>query len=341
MKFKSIAVILIVLIFSNCNTNTSNDDNQTIENKTIITKPQDEILIEFNQKIEADSTNAQLYYLRSKYYVQKKNFGLAKDDITRAIAIDTINTNYYILLADIYFFKNESRKTKDVLIKCLSIDPKNFDANFKLGELMLYVRKFDEALVYTDAIYPMNKKDIKLNFLKAMILKDKGDTAQAIFYFRNCIDIQPDYFDAYEQLAYISKARNSPDALDYFNSALKIKPQSVTALYGRGLTYQNKNDFDNAIKDYTAIIQLKPDYINAYFNLGYIHQVDLKLYRKALDYYSQVLSIDKSNVRAIFNCGSCYENLGDIQNARLSFQKCIDLDPEYNPAREALKRVMR
>lgn len=341
MKLKYIAFALIALIYTSCNTNTSNNSNENIGNDTTIAKPQDNILTEFDQKISADSTNAQLYYLRSKYYVQKKSFGLAKDDIERALALDTVNPSYYILLADIYFFRNESRKTKDVLTKCLTIDPKNFDANFKLGELMLYVKHFDEALAYTDVIYPNNKKDIKLNFLKAMILKDKGDTTQAIYYFRNCIDIQPDYFDAFEQLAYIEKARNKPDALDYFNSALKIRPNSITALYGRGLTYQNKNDFDNAIKDYTTIIQLKPDYFDAYFNMGFIHQVNLKLYREALKYYEQALMVDRSNVRAIFNSGNCYENLGDLENARLSYQKCIDLAPEYNPAREALKRVIK
>jgi tetratricopeptide (TPR) repeat protein len=341
MKFKLITIIAAALIYSSCNTNTSTTISESIGNDTIVTKPQDEILTEFNQKIEADSSNAQLYFLRSKYYVQKKSFGLAKDDIERALAIDSLNTNYYVLLADIHFFRNESRKTKDALTKCLRIDPKNYDANFKLGELMLYVRQFEEALVYTDAIYPEHKKDLKLNFLKAMILKDKGDTTQAINYFRNCIDIQPDYFDAFEQLAYIEKARNKPDAMDYFNSALKIKPQSITALYGRGLTFQNKGDFDNAIKDYNTIIQLKPSYVDAYFNLGFIHQVNLKLYREALKYYSQALGYDQTNVRAIFNSGNCYENLGDIENARLSYQKCIDLAPEYKPAREALKRVMK
>lgn len=341
MKLNVIVFLIPILISYGCSINTSDNSKQITENDTTIGKPIDPILAEFNQKLAIDSTNAQLYFLRSKYYISKKNLGLAKEDAEKAVLLDSLNPNYYVQLADIYFFRNESRKTRDILNKCLSIDPKNFEANFKMGELMLYVKQYEQALVYTEVIYPENKKSVKLNFLKGMIMNNKGDTTQAIFYFRNCIDIQPDYFDALEQLAYIEKARNKPDALDYFNSALKIKPQSITALYGRALTYQNNNNFDQAIKDYTTIIELKPNYTDAYFNLGYIHHVNLKLYREAIKYYTQAFNADPTNVRAIFNQGNCYESLGDIENARLTFQKCIELDPTYSPAREALKRVIK
>lgn len=335
-----IAVVVFLASCQNKNATSAQSENDTVIDLNA-SHAVDPILAEFNIKIAADSTNAQLYYLRAKYYMRIQKLSLANIDAEMAVALDTLKGEYYLLLADIYLYRNESRKTNDVLTKYLSINPSDKMANFKMAQLMLYVKHYDEGLKFANAVYNTDKKDLNANFLMGMLYKEKGDTAHALDYFRNCIDIKPDYFEAYDQLGYIQKARNKPDAMDYFNSALKIRPQSVTSLYGRAMCYQNNGDFDNAIKDYTTITQIKPDMFDAYFNMGYIHQVNLNLYREAIKYYSQALSADSTNIKARYNIGFCLEQLGDIGNARISYQKCIDQEPTFDKAREALKRVMK
>lgn len=307
------------------------------KNQQKVTNP---ALTELNNAIANDSTNTNLFLKRAKYYIDNKNFGLALEDAEKAYAFDTTNSKALLLLADIYFFRNETRFTKEMLVKYLAINPADYAANIKLAELLYYVKQYDESLKYLNNVYSSHEMDVKPNFLNAMIFKEKGDTSNAIKFFNKCISIDQNHFDSYEQLAYIATAQNKSAALDYFNTALKISPQSITALYGRAMRYQQMNDLDNAIKDYTTIIELKPDMLDAHFNLGYIHQVNLKLYREAIKYYNQAISIQPTNVRAFYNSGICFELLGDIQNARKAFQKCIEIMPEYKPAREALKRVM-
>lgn len=336
-------VLGVLFFISSCKTKTDssaqNENNISIDSNA--SHAIDPILAEFNTKIAADSNNAQLYYLRSKYYLRMQKLSPAKDDAEMAVMLDSLKSEYYMLLADIYLYRNESHKTNDVLAKYLSINPSDKAANFKMAQLMLYVKHYDDGLKYANVVYNADKKDINVNFLLGMILKEKGDTVQAINYFRNCIDIKSDYFDAYDQLGYIEKARNKPDALDYFNSALKIQPQSVTSLYGRAMCYQNKADYDNAIKDYTTLTQIKPNMFDAYFNMGYIHQVNLRMFREAIKYYNQALSTDSTSLKARYNIGYCFEQLGDVGNARITYQKCIDQEPSFDKAREALKRVMK
>lgn len=342
--YKLIVVALFFLVTISCNNknNNASDAGNVDSVNTAAGKPYvDKILQEFNEKIAADNTNPKLYYLRSKYYLQNKKFGLAKDDAERAIELDSMKSEYYVTLADIFFFINDTRKTNDVLAKCLSFDPKNKEANFRMAELQFYIQRYDDAVKYAGTAYDADRKDLKTNFLLGMILKEKGDTAKAIGFFRNCMDINPDYFDVYDQMGYIEKARHKPEAIDYFNSALKINPEAITSLYGRALCYQDKNDFDNAIKDYTTITQLKPDMKDAYFNMGYIHQVNLKMYREAIKYYDQSLTIDSLFLKAVYNKGYCFEQLGDIGNAKTTYQKCIEMEPTFTKAREALKRVMK
>ncbi len=340
---KELCLIGIAAVFFNAcsspgNKQAEGTSQQPIQSDQPVT---DNVLNEFNAKISADSSNAHLYYLRSKYYVRLKKLGLAKDDAERSIMLDSTNASYYINLADIYFYRNETRQTYDVLLKCLSLMPDNKEANFKMGELQYYIKQYKQAIKYANKAYEIDTKDLKSNYLLGMILKETGDTNKAVSFFRNCIDIDPNYFDVYDQLGYIEKARNKPEALQYFNNALRINPEAITSLYGRALCYQYKNDFDNAIKDYTTITQLDPSFIDAYFNMGYIHQVNLKMYREAIKYYDQSLAIDTMFVKAIYNKGYCFEQLGDIGNAKTAYQRCIDLEPTFDKARESLKRVMR
>jgi len=327
-----IAISLLFLVA--CNQDAQKQENSGA--KTI-----NPALAVLNDAIAADSINAGLYLKRAKYYVDDKSFSLALEDAQKAYELDSTNSTILLLLADIYFFRNETRFTKEMLMKYLATNPTDYNANIKLAELLYYVKQYDEALKYLNAVYKTHDTEIKPNFLSAMIYKEQGDTSNAIAYFNKCIAIDANHFDSFEQLAYIATAQKKPAAMDFFNSSLKINPQSITALYGRAMLYQQLNDLDNAIKDYTTIIELKPNMFDAHFNMGYIHQVNLKLYREAIKYYNQAISIQPTNVRAFYNSGICFELLGDIQNARQAYQKCIEIMPEYKPAREALKRVMK
>ena len=90
--------------------------------------------------------------------------------------------------------------------------------------------------------------------MKGFNLKEKGDTSAAIKTFQKAVENNPQYFEAFMQLGMLMQAQNNKLALNYFNNALKIKPNSEEALYGRGLWYQDHNDFNKAIQDRKSVV---------------------------------------------------------------------------------------
>ena len=59
------------------------------------------------------------------------------------------------------------------------------------------------------------------------------------------------------------------------NKSIELDSGNASACNNRGNAYADKDDLDNAIKDYTKVTQLNPDYAQ-----GYIRRAALWLYMK-------------------------------------------------------------
>ena len=58
------------------------------------------------------------------------------------------------------------------------------------------------------------------------------------------------------------------EALQDFNKAIDLKPGFINAYYNRGNYYLSEKEYHEAIADYTHAIELKTDYSAAYYNRG-------------------------------------------------------------------------
>jgi tetratricopeptide (TPR) repeat protein len=57
-------------------------------------------------------------------------------------------------------------------------------------------------------------------------------------------------------------------AIKDYNHAIKLRPNDVAALDGRGLAHANRLNFELAIKDYDQSIKLRPDNAKAFYRRG-------------------------------------------------------------------------
>jgi tetratricopeptide (TPR) repeat protein len=296
---------------------------------------------QLSEKITATPTDANLLYERCKLYIREKNLQYAMDDIKHAIKIDSTKASYFITLSDLYFAANKTFYAKSALEKCLTLDANTIDAHAKLAEIFFIVKKYSEASDHLNAILKIDPNNTKAFFMSGMIFKETGDTAKAISTFQKVIDLDEHNYDSFMQLGVLYEAKKNPLALQYYNGALKLNPRSEEALYGRGLYYQEHNDLDKAIQDYTTIVQINPKNAHAHFNLGYIHYNDLKVYDQAIKHYNDALAADPDYVEAYYNRGLCYEAVGNITAAREDYDKAISYRPNYDLALKGLERIKK
>lgn len=290
-------------------------------------------------RINQNPTDASLLHSRATLYLKQKDFTHALDDIRMAVQLDSTHAEYFITMADIWFAGNRIYNARSALEKAVSLDNNNIEARSRLAEIFFLIRKYPEALEQVAEILRKEPGNAEIRFMQAMIYKEAGDTAKAVNLFQEIVEKDNMNYKSYMQLGVLYSIRNSPICIEYFNHALRVRPQSEEALYGRALFYQEHDEIDKAIRDYTSILQLNPKNKNAHFNLGYIHYTLLKVYDQAIKHYDDAIAADAGYAEAYYNRGLCYETLGNIQAAQLDYEKALQLRPGYELAKKGMERI--
>ncbi|MFN5325235.1 MAG: tetratricopeptide repeat protein [Bacteroidota bacterium] len=333
----AILVSSIVFFSSSCSTG----DKENPSGSDSLTTAVDTSLEAINKKLAEDPNNPILLHQRAKYFIERKRFEDALADMQNAIKIDSSKSEYFVTMADISIAANRSFNAKIFLERAIAIDPNNDKASLRLAELNFLVRKYPESLEILNGLLKKDKGNTTAWLMRGFIFKENGDTNQAVSDFRSAVEADADFYDAHMQLGMIFQLRNDPISEGYFTNALRVRPKSEEALYGRGLWYQEHGKYDQAIKDYTAILQINPKNKIAHFNLGYVHQIYLKVYAEAVKHYSRAIESDPQYAEAYFNRGLCFELLGNLQSAQADFKTAMVHRPGYRLAEEGLSRVSK
>jgi len=82
----------------------------------------------------------------------------------------------------------------------------------------------------------------------------------------------PDYAEAYcnRAAAYIGREQYNEAIADY-TAALAVRKDDPEALVNRGAAYIGKGDYEKARKDFDAALKISPGYHEALYNLGIAH----------------------------------------------------------------------
>ena len=83
---------------------------------------------------------------------------------------------------------------------------------------------------------------------------------------------------------------------------------NVFAYYHRGNAYQDLQNYEQAISDYTQAIKLNPNYTDAYNNRGWTYYL-LKNYSEAIKDFDKALEIDSNHQFAKKNRELCYKEI--------------------------------
>lgn len=106
-----------------------------------------------------------------------------------------------------------------------------------------------------------------------------------------------------------------------FEKALKLEPENVTALNNLGYSLLAENNYKMAFDCFLKANEIQPK--DSYtINLGHC-MTYLKNYESALQYYTETLQQNPSNLAALESVAALYEVKGQYQNAIRTLEKII------------------
>ncbi|MDZ7962040.1 MAG: tetratricopeptide repeat protein [Aulosira sp. DedQUE10] len=247
----------------------------------------DTAIINYNQALQINPHNADIYYKRGMVRYHLGDYEGAIADYTQVIQI---NLNY----------------TKAYNQRGL--------ARYQLRDYQAAIEDYTQAL----RINP----DVALTYInRADARSHLGDHQGAIEDYTQAIKINPNYAVADKNRVisrYLLKEQQR------FTQTLKIDPHDAVAYYNRGNTRAELGDYEGAIADYTQAIKINPNYADAYYSRGNA-RCDLEDYQSAILDYSQAIKINVNYIDAYYNRGNALVSMDDKPRALADFQKAADL----------------
>jgi len=112
---------------------------------------------------------------------------------------------------------------------------------------------------------------------------------------------------------------------------MKNKTKKAEALLINGIEYAKKNNFETAVKNYNAALEIRPDFAEAFYERGYAHSVKRR-FNKALKDYNRAITCKPDFTDAILSRGSLYATIGDLDKAISDLDLAIKQRPDYADA---------
>ncbi|MDP4201617.1 MAG: tetratricopeptide repeat protein [Bacteroidota bacterium] len=118
------------------------------------------------------------------------------------------------------------------------------------------------------------------------------------------------------------------NAISNYSNVIELMPDFVDAYNSRGISLKNKGEYDKAIADYTTAIKIMSNNAIAYYNRAiswnYKDEND-----KAIVDYSKAIVLKPDFVEAYYNRGFSWKNKQEYDKAIIDFGKAIKLKPDY------------
>ena len=251
----------------------------------------------------------------------------------KAFRLDSNNIEARLFYADVLVAQRHFK----VIIKK---DPKNLKALVSLATTFSQQQDFDKSFQYINEALKINPRFRDAYVLKGTNYLHLNNVELAKSSYETAVQQDPKFFEAYVMLGSLYQSENNKICLEYYTTAAQLQPKNTDVLYALAFADQEFNKLNEAKSIYRKMIELDTTYAEALFQQGYIKQWlekerDLD---SAMYFYNSCIQTKPEYVEAWHNLGICYLDKGDKPNAMLSFRKALNFNPNFTLSKELIEK---
>ncbi|MBK8505579.1 MAG: tetratricopeptide repeat protein [Saprospiraceae bacterium] len=311
---------------------------QEVQDGQVVAKNIIPELERLNALIQSNLNDGNLRFQRGAMYYDQGRYPEAIIDLQKSTNLDSLDVEAWHLLADALLDNLQSREALETMETTAKLFHSRIPTLLKLSEFQLILKRYSEAMTTLRQIQSIESQNPDAYFMKGMVFKENGDTAQAIAQFQLATKENPKLIDAWINLGHLLEAQNNPDALRYFDAGLTISPGHRLILHAKSQYLARANRIEEAKAVYRQMIEIEPYDSEPYYDLGLLYLDQDSLIRAAA-HFDLRMKIDPLFVRAYFYRGLTRELMGEIDGARIDYEQTLQIDPKNMDAGEALKRL--
>lgn len=241
--------------------------------------------------------SAQDYYNRGVEFLEKDDYDKAILYFNKVIQLDKNYTYAYAHRGFSYLKKGDNDKAIADCTQAIRLNPDYTTPYFTRGIAYGGKHDYDMAIADHETVLQRNPNNVEAREFLELALKARSDL-QAIEE-----SVKPKNEKLTNAENHIAKGIAFSEKGDFdqaiveFTKVIELAPNSIAGYYNRAGIYSKKEDNDNAIKDFSKVIELNPAYIDAHrgraFKYGLKGEWD-----KVIADFESVLQLDPNNAEA-------------------------------------------
>ncbi len=209
----------------------------------------------------ADKKSDYHFKLGTNCYLDR-DIPCALAELYESIALNPKNAKAHHMLGFIYMGRRQLSEALKHISYAIELDPKFHEARANMGVLMLSMEDWQGAVDYLmpltrEPLYPTPYL-VNNNIGWAYYKLKKYPLAEK--YLKMAILLNPKMCLAYNNIAMVHEVRRqTEDAIDAYNEAVKLCPDYQEPLFHLGVLYQNLARHAEALKTLQKCMKLDPD----------------------------------------------------------------------------------
>jgi len=182
----------------------------------------------------------------------------------------------------------------------------------------------NSSTLWTDVIEKYPDYSLPYN-MRGMDRIAKQEFKKGISDFQKSIKLNPENVASYMNLGMAYKNTGNYDgARDILTEAIAINDTLSQAYYLRGYLEFQVNSLENAIRDYTKYLELKPNNVKALLDRGFIFTKQTQ-YNRAFNDFNKAIELNPDNPRSYYLRAVAFQETGNKDKACKDFKKVSEL----------------
>ena len=198
------------------------------------------------------------------------------------------------------------------------------ESSFEEGMRLIEQNDYDGALsVFEELTQRGETAEVYYNI--GYIKTSQGEYEAAIVAFRKATQLDRLFAKAYEAMGRAYKE-------------LGMNEEAQQCLQKAADIYLGREKMQDAEAVLNEILQISPDSVNVFNSLGVLYRRRGDL-QTSLNYYRKALKVHPEEPHIHYNIGRLYFELKLPDQAKTAFNKALELDPDFNEAKEVLNAI--
>ncbi len=270
---------------------------------------------DFDEAIKINPKAPAVYTNRAIVKKAGNDLSGALADYNTAIELDPNNSEFYNNRGNLKFQLNDFKGAIDDYSASIRLSPKDYLGYKNRAAVRLSLKQYDEALADLKAGIRLNAKSGELFYTMAMVKKAMNDLPGAKADYKTAVALDPGYSSA----GYMKSIGISS------NEMPGLQPSQLNE---QGLVMESQGKLQEAADFYKKALTLKPDFAEAWFNLGNVYGKTNR-FSEAMNCLNNAIKHKRDYVQALSSRGIAFASMGKTAEAISDLSAAIKENPEY------------